>query len=111
MTPSFLDLTAVNRAFRELAERKGWRAYHTPKNLAAAVAVEAAELLEIFQWLTDEQAAAVQHNPTKTLVADEAADVVMYLIELCAQLDIDLSEAVQQKIIKNQLRADKPSVT
>jgi NTP pyrophosphatase (non-canonical NTP hydrolase) len=105
MTQSLLDLAATSRAFRELAERKGWQAYHTPKNLAAAVAVEAAELLEIFQWLSDEQAQALQHNlPAKTRVANEAADVVMYVIELCQRLDIDLAAAVAQKIEKNSAK-------
>src|SRR5690606_18988356 len=79
-----LDLAAVNQAFRALAQRKGWQAYHTPKNLAAAISVEAAELLEIFQWLTDEQSRAVSDDPaTRQQVADEAADIVMYIIELC----------------------------
>lgn len=108
MSQPFLDLAAINLAFRDLAVAKGWQAYHTPKNLAAAVAVEAAELLEIFQWLTDEQAQAVQHHlPAKTRVADEAADVVMYLVELCARLDIDLADAVTQKIAKNVLKQSR----
>lgn len=105
MTQSSLDLATINRAFRELAERKGWQAYHTPKNLAAAVAVEAAELLEVFQWLTEEQAQALQHDSlAKIRVADEVADVVMYVIELCRRLDIDLAEAIAQKIQKNNTR-------
>lgn len=98
-----LDLALVNRAFRKLAARKGWQAYHTPKNLAAAVAVEAAELLEIFQWLSDEQAAALKDDiAARAKVADEVADVVMYLVELCMRLDIDLADAVVQKIHKNE---------
>lgn len=105
MTQSSLNLATINRAFRELAVHKGWQAYHTPKNLAAAVAVEAAELLEVFQWLTDEQAQAVQYDlPVKTRVADEAADVVMYVIELCQRLDINLTDAIAQKIQKNNTR-------
>lgn len=100
-----LDLAQINRAFRELAERKAWQAYHTPKNLAAAVAVEAAELLENFQWLSDEQAAALKDDAlAKGKVADEVADVLMYLVELCARMEIDLAEAVAQKICKNNER-------
>lgn len=98
-----LDLAQINRAFRELAARKAWQAYHTPKNLAAAVAVEAAELLENFQWLSDEQAAALKYDvDAKVKVADEVADVLMYLVELCARLEIDIADAVAQKIRKNE---------
>lgn len=97
-----LDLAAVNQAFRALAQRKGWQAYHTPKNLAAAISVEAAELLEIFQWLTDEQSRAVSDDPaTRQQVADEAADIVMYIIELCVGLGIDLPAAITHKINMN----------
>lgn len=105
MKQSSLDLATINRAFRELAARKGWQAYHTPKNLAAAVAVEAAELLEIFQWLSDEEAQALYNDsPDKARVAEEAADVVMYVIELCQRLDIDLAAAIAQKIQTNNTR-------
>lgn len=103
-----LDLLAIHSAFRKLAETCGWQVYHTPKNLAAAIAVESAELLEIFQWLTEEQSKAVaQDQEVKTKVADEAADILMYLIELCARLEIDLSQAVAQKIIKNEIKHNK----
>lgn len=98
-----LDLTEINLAFRTLAENKGWQAYHTPKNLAAAISVEAAELLEIFQWLSDEQAQQL-NGTAKAQVADEAADVVMYVVELCARLGIDLPTAVADKIGKNALK-------
>jgi len=105
MPQQSLDLAAISRAFRALAQAKGWEAYHTPKNLAAAAAVEAAELLEIFQWLNDEQAAAIANHPRdKERVADEVADVLMYLLELCQRLDIDMADAVAQKIARNKLR-------
>src|SRR5690606_9436908 len=97
----------VRQAFTKLAEGEGWQVYHTPKNLAAAVAVESGELLEIFQWLNDEQASEIIHDPvTQERVADEVADVVMYLVELCAHLNIDMAEAVAQKIDKNRRRLE-----
>jgi NTP pyrophosphatase (non-canonical NTP hydrolase) len=100
-----LDLADIHQAFRQRAAVKGWQAYHTPKNLAAAVAVEAAELLEIFQWLTDEQAQHVKDDAeAKNRVADEVADIVMYLTELCARLDINMPAAIAQKIDKNATR-------
>ena len=100
-----LDLADIHQAFRQRAAVKGWQAYHTPKNLAAAVAVEAAELLEIFQWLTDEQAQQVKDDAeAKNRVADEVADIVMHLTELCARLDINMPAAIAQKIDKNATR-------
>lgn len=101
-----LNITAINREFRTLAVINGWQSYHTPKNLAAAVAVEASELLAEFQWLTAED--SKQLNPQqKVQVADEVADVIMYLTELCAQLDINMADAVKTKIDKNKQRFQK----
>lgn len=102
MSSSFLDINAVADAFRKRAAHKGWQAYHTPKNLAAAVAVEAAELLEIFQWRSELESQQIVGQPeTKEQVADEVADIIMYLTELCSRLDIDLVAAVSHKIAKN----------
>lgn len=98
-----LNITEINREFRALAVANNWQAYHTPKNLAAAVAIEASELLAEFQWLTPEDSCAL--NAQQTLdVADEVADVIMYLTELCRRLNIDIASAVQSKIEKNKLR-------
>ena len=105
-TEQLLNITKINREFRAIALVNDWQAYHTPKNLAAAVAVEASELLAEFQWLTVEDSKAL--NPQqKSQVADEVADVIMYLTELCAQLDINMADAVQTKIDKNKQRFQK----
>ncbi len=105
-TEQLLNITKINREFRAIAVVNDWQAYHTPKNLAAAVAVEASELLAEFQWLTAEDSKAL--NPQqKSQVADEVADVIMYLTELCAQLDINMADAVQIKIDKNKQRFQK----
>ena len=98
-----LELAEINREFRAVAIKKGWQAYHTPKNLASAVAVEASELLAEFQWLTPDQSIHLS-SEKRTQVADEIADIVMYLTELSIQLDIDLADALQAKIEKNKLR-------
>lgn len=98
-----LDLAEINREFRALAADNSWQAYHTPKNLAAAIAVEAGELLAEFQWLTPEESMALS-TLQKSQVADEVADVIMYLTELCVCLDIDMAEALQAKIHKNKQR-------
>lgn len=98
-----LDIAEINREFRAIAAANKWQAYHTPKNLAAAVAVEASELLAEFQWLTPEESLALNEDQ-KEKVADEVADVVMYLTELCRRLDINMASAVHTKIEKNKQR-------
>lgn len=105
-TEQLLNITSINREFRAIAAINGWQAYHTPKNLAAAVAVEASELLAEFQWLTAEDSKRLPAQQ-KSQVADEVADVIMYLTELCAQLDINMVAAVQTKIDKNKQRFQK----
>lgn len=98
-----LNITRINSEFRAIAKANSWQAYHNPKNLAAAVAVEASELLAEFQWLSDEDSNALNAQQ-KVQVGDEVADVIMYLTELCAQLDIKIADAIQLKIEKNKLR-------
>jgi NTP pyrophosphatase (non-canonical NTP hydrolase) len=98
-----INISAVNREFRRLAQANQWQAYHTPKNLAAAVAVEASELLAEFQWLTPEQSTCLEPEQ-QSRVADEVADVIMYLSELCAQLCIDPAQALRTKIARNAKR-------
>jgi dCTP diphosphatase len=101
-----LNLTELNREFRAIAAINNWQAYHTPKNLAAAITVEASELLAEFQWLSSDESS--QLNPSqKDRVASEVADVIMYLSELCEQLEIDMAVAVANKIEINRQRFKK----
>jgi NTP pyrophosphatase (non-canonical NTP hydrolase) len=93
------DLRRLVAAF---VTERNWDQFHTPKNLAMALAIEAAELMEHFQWLTPEEAAAVGQDQGKLgAVADELADVTCYVLALCNALGIDLSEAVHAKMVKN----------
>lgn len=94
------ELQDLTQALREFARARDWEPFHSPKNLAAALSVEAAELLEHFQWLTEEQS---RHLPDRNRaeVAAEAADVLLYLLQLCDKLDIDLAAAARQKLILN----------
>lgn len=105
-TEQLLNVAVINREFRALATINDWQGYHTPKNLAAAVAIEASELLAEFQWLTAEESQALNAQQ-KLQVADEVADVILYLTELCAQLDINMADAIQTKIDKNKHRFKK----
>jgi NTP pyrophosphatase (non-canonical NTP hydrolase) len=93
-------LLSLRDALRVFARDRDWEPFHTPKNLAAALSVEASELLEPFQWLTDAQSASL---PPQTLeaVRMEMADVLLYLIRMADKLDIDLTEAARRKIELN----------
>ncbi|WP_031512901.1 nucleotide pyrophosphohydrolase [Streptomyces sp. NRRL F-5123] len=105
MTGQPLDVAGLQRRLVDFAAARDWQPFHTPKNLASALSVEAAELLEIFQWLTPEQAAAVMADPESAhRVRDEVADVLAYLLQFCAVLDVDVLAALDAKIDRNEQR-------
>ena len=89
---------------RAFAAERDWEPYHTPKNLAMALAGEVGELLEIFQWLTPEQAAGVMASGRAEDVRDELADVLIYLVRLADILGVDLLEAANAKLERNHHR-------
>ncbi|MCX5386243.1 nucleotide pyrophosphohydrolase [Streptomyces sp. NBC_00083] len=104
-----LDVTALQRRLAAFAAARDWQQYHTPKNLVAALSVEASELLEIFQWLTPEQSDRVMSDPdTAHRVTDEVADVLSYLLQFCEVLGIDVLAALDAKIDRNELRFPVP---
>jgi dCTP diphosphatase len=86
---------------REFAAERHWEPYHSPKNLAAALSVESAELLEHFQWLTEDESRKLAPGKQEA-VAQEAADVLLYLIQLTDKLDIDLIAAAEGKLELNR---------
>ena len=95
------DLTQITLVLRDFANARDWQQYHSPKNLSMAISVEAAELLEHFQWLTEEQSKALSAE-SKQEVAYEMADIFLYLLRLADQLDINLLENAQAKILINE---------
>jgi NTP pyrophosphatase (non-canonical NTP hydrolase) len=97
---SFRSITDVAAALRAFAKERDWDQFHTPRNLAAAMSVEAAEVLEHFQWLTDEQSESLDAQK-KEEVAMELADVFLYLIRLSDRLGVDLLQAAQRKMAIN----------
>ncbi|GAA2430132.1 nucleotide pyrophosphohydrolase [Streptomyces pulveraceus] len=100
-----LDVQTLQRRLAAFAAARDWEQYHTPKNLAAALSVEASELVEIFQWLTPEESARVMERPeTAHRVADEVADVLAYLLQFCEVLGIDALTALAEKIDRNESR-------
>jgi NTP pyrophosphatase (non-canonical NTP hydrolase) len=103
------DLPRLQRRLAEFAAARNWQPYHTPKNLAAALSVEASELVEIFQWLTPEESARVMDDPgTAHRVTDEVADVLAYLLQFCEVLGVDPLAALAAKIDRNERRFPLP---
>ncbi len=94
------DLKALREALRTFATERDWDQFHSPKNLAAALSVEAAELLEHFQWLTDEQSRSLSPEQLQP-IREELADVLLYLIRLADKLDVDLLAAAEAKLVLN----------
>lgn len=94
------DLGLLRERLRAFAAERDWDQFHTPKNLAAALSVEAAELLEHFQWLTDAQSADLD-PAKKARVAEELADVLLYLVRLADRLDVELMAAALAKLEAN----------
>ncbi|HTV48474.1 MAG TPA: nucleotide pyrophosphohydrolase [Phycisphaerae bacterium] len=93
------DLKSMMTRF--IAERN-WEKFHTPRNLAVSLNVEAGELLELFQWLTPEEATVrTKESDFRTALGEEMADVLMYLVSLAVAADIDLAAATEGKMTKN----------
>ncbi len=98
-----MTLTSLQQALAQFAVERDWEQFHTPKNLAMALAGESGELLEIFQWLTPQQSAQVMQSNARALqVREEMADVLAYLLRLADVLDVDLEQALTDKIEKNR---------
>jgi NTP pyrophosphatase (non-canonical NTP hydrolase) len=102
------NLTDIRQALRHFAQERDWDQFHSPKNLAMALSVEASELLEHFQWLNEAQSSELDEE-TWSQVRDEIADVQVYLVRIADKLGIDILEAVEQKMEKNRQKypADK----
>lgn len=90
----------------EFGETRNWGKFHSPKNIAMALNVEAAELLEIFQWLTETQSKTLNEQQLQD-ASMEVADVFMYTLLICAKLGIDLEAATKEKLQLNELRFEK----
>ena len=95
----------LRQAVAGFVDDREWRPFHTPKNLTMSIAIEAAELLERFQWLTTEEAQAAVEDPAERVaVAGELADVLIYCLSLSNALDLDVSSAVLGKLQTNEHR-------
>ncbi|QXE92803.1 nucleotide pyrophosphohydrolase [Geomonas subterranea] len=97
-----MDIKQLQYDLEAFAEARDWNKYHTPKNLAIALSVEASELLEIFQWLTDDESRGITNSEQDMrLITEELADIQIYLLRLSDKLKVDLEAAVKAKVVKN----------
>jgi len=97
-----MDIKALQVVLQNFADARAWDKFHNPKNLAMALSVEASELLEIFQWLSDDAASRVAEDEIiKQRIAEELADVALYLLRLADKVGVDLEASIQDKILKN----------
>lgn len=98
-----MDIEKIRNSLAVFAAQRNWDQFHTPKNLSMALSVEASELLEIFQWLTDEQSIQIIHDEKEMALArEEIADIFIYLVRLADKLGIDIEQAVIEKIRINE---------
>lgn len=100
MGQELLDIKKVKRNLHDFAKERNWEKFHSPKNLAMALSCESAELLEHFQWLTEEQSNTIS-SETLVEVGEEIADVLLYAFRLCDILDLDVTRIVEDKFQKN----------
>ena len=99
------EVVRLQTDLRAFASKRDWDGFHTPKNLAMALAGECGELLAELQWLTPEEAASVMDSPQAAgRLRDEIADVAIYLLRLCDVLGVDLVAEVDHKVERNELR-------
>ena len=95
----------LREAVQQFIAARNWEVYHTPKNLAMSIAVEAAEIMEHFQWGTVEEGKELVKDPKKKAeVADELADVMIYCLSFANSADVDVSEAIVKKLARNERR-------
>jgi NTP pyrophosphatase (non-canonical NTP hydrolase) len=98
-----MDIPALQDRLRRFADERAWQPYQTPKNLAMAMTVEAAELLEIFQWLTPEQSLNLSDDQRRHL-GEELSDVLLYLVQIADHAGVDLDAALERKLAMNAIK-------
>ena len=100
-----MNLSELQAELRHFAAERDWQPFHTPKNLTTALMVEAAELAEIFQWMTPEESRLAHRDAgSKERIGEEVADVLLYLLQLAYHSEIDVAQAVRSKLARNALK-------
>ena len=95
-----MDINNIQNQLQNFASERDWEQFHTPKNIAMALSVECSELVEIFQWLNPEES-KLPDKMQLELINNEVADIAMYLLRFCDLLDLNLENAIQEKLVKN----------
>lgn len=103
MSDATTTVAELRQIIRQFVEERDWRQFHAPKNISMALAVEAAELMEHFQWIDAESSRALANQAEKlAAVGEELADVIGYSFALANELGIDVSDAIRNKMVKNR---------
>ncbi len=98
-------IAELRLAVQKFVDDRNWAKYHTPKNLSMSIAIEAAEILEHFQWRTAEESISLlEDNEAYAEIIDELADVLIYCLSFANQADIDISRAIRAKLKRNEDR-------
>ncbi len=110
MADAVTTVEELKAIVREFAAVRRWEPYHSPKNLAMALASEVGELLEPFRWLTCEESRTILNDPIqREAIADEMADVATLLLHLSNHTGIDLTDALRAKTVKNEKKYPPPA--
>ena len=105
MSDSSATVAELREVVRRFVEERDWKQFHSPKNLSMSLAIEAAELMEHFQWIDAAESRRVGDDPAKLAeVRDEMADVLCYLLAIANELEIDVSGALREKMVKNAVK-------
>ncbi|MDY7563234.1 nucleotide pyrophosphohydrolase [Pseudomonas sp. 10B1] len=98
-----MNLDDLTQRLHKIRDQNNWRQFHSPKNLAMAASVEMAELVEIFQWLGEDQSRQLPPDQLEH-AGQEVGDIVMYLLMLCSELGLDMEQVVRSKLADNERR-------
>jgi NTP pyrophosphatase (non-canonical NTP hydrolase) len=105
MSDSQTTVEQLKRLVNDFVERREWHQFHSPKNLAMSLAIEAAELMEHFQWISPDESRQLGSDPSRVgAVGEELADVLCYALAMANELGLDLSAVIRHKMAKNELK-------
>jgi NTP pyrophosphatase (non-canonical NTP hydrolase) len=107
-TGRLLEASELERRLADFATARDWERFHSPKNLAMALSVEVAELVEIFQWSTEAESRDIMQTHHAEHVGQELADIAMYLVRLASVLNVDLNDAIEKKLAMNAQKYPTP---
>ena len=103
MNDNNTDISNLKKIVKEFVDEREWRQFHNPKNLSMSIAIESAELMELFQWLSKKESIkAMSSGKLRKNAIDEVADIFIYLIAFCNENKIDIKQAIDQKMKKNK---------